>query len=245
MLHGRWIEWKLVGPTLSQKMGKNGTPTVLVSRRIVKSVGLSWGRESRLATDYAKLTENLCRFYDFAGKVVLFVGAGGRQLLDPSARARKLIAIDKDVAALQELKANIAAKGLQDSVEVVAGDFAEINVHGDAVYFEFCLHEMDDPEKALVHGKSLAPDIVVYDHSAGSEWIYYGAEEDKVAHSSALIERFGIRRREKYEAEQRFANFDELIAKVSPQGPLAIERARRFEGTTDIVIPMSYELNLL
>jgi hypothetical protein len=34
-------------------------------------------------------------------------------------------------------------------------------LQGDTVYFEFCLHEMDDPEYALIHAKSLAPDIVV------------------------------------------------------------------------------------
>jgi hypothetical protein len=198
-----------------------------------------------LATDYAKLTENLCRFYDFTDKVVLYIGAAGRQLLDPAARTKLLIAIDKDVAALQELRANVAASGLRDSVEVVGANFNEVTLQGDVVYFEFCLHEMDDPEETLRHGKSLAPDIVVYDHSVGSEWIFFGAEEDKVAHSSAIMERYGIRRREKYEAEQRFESFAELLAKVSPQGPLAIERARRFEEAKDIVIPMSYELNLL
>jgi hypothetical protein len=202
-------------------------------------------KESELATDYAKLTENLCRFYDFTGKVVLFIGAAGRQLLDPATGTRKLIAIDKDVEALRQLKAHIVAKGLQDSVEVVGASFEEVTLHGDAVYFEFCLHEMDDPEKALIHAKSLAADIVVYDHSPGSEWIYYGAEENKVSRSSAVMEHFGVRRRQTFHAEQRFGNYTELLAKVSPQGPLAIERAQRFAGATDIVIPMSYELNLL
>ncbi len=198
-----------------------------------------------MATDYAKLSEQLCRFYDFAGKEVLFIGAAGRQLLDASAGTRKLIAIDRDVAALRALMASVEADGLKDSVEVVGADFIQVTRPGDAVYFEFCLHEMDDPEQALRHAKSLAPDIVVYDHSAGSEWIYYGAEEDKVAHSSAVMERFGIRRREMLQAEQRFATFEELLAKVGPQGAVAIERAQRFSGAKDIVIPMSYELNLL
>jgi hypothetical protein len=198
-----------------------------------------------LTTDYAKLSENLSRFYDFTGKVVLFIGAAGRQLLDPDTRMRKVIAIDKDVEALRELKEKIAARGLQDSVEVVGASFDEVTLHGDAVYFEFCLHEMDDPEKALIHAKSLAPDIVVYDHSVGSEWIYYGAEENKVAHSFPVMERFGIRRRQTLKAEQRFENYAELLAKVSPQGPLAIERVQRFAGVTNIVIPMSCELNLL
>ena len=198
-----------------------------------------------MATDSAKLTENLSRFYDFTDKVVLFIGAAGRQLLDPATRTKKLIAIDKDVETLRVLKANIAAQGLQDSVEVVGASFEEVTLHGAVVYFEFCLHEMDDPERALIHAKSLAPDIVVYDHSPGSEWIYHGAEEDKVSRSFTAMERFGIRRRQTFHAEQRFGNYAELLAKVSPQGPLAIERAQRFAGATDIVIPMRYELNLM
>lgn len=198
-----------------------------------------------MATDYAKLSDDLCRFYDFSDKVVLYIGAGSRQLLEPSRGTRKIIAIDKDAATLRELQAKVAAQRLEDSVEVVGADFAEIQVAGDVVYFEFCLHEMDDPEKALRHARSLAPDIVVYDHSPGSEWIFYGAEEDKVARSRATLEGFGIRRQENFRNEQRFANHAELLAKVAPQGPLAIERARRFEAAAGIVIPMSYELNLL
>ncbi len=198
-----------------------------------------------MSTDYAKLTENLCRFYDFQNKCVLFVGAAGRQLLDPSAGTRKLIAIDKDVEGLRALQATIEAKGLQHCMEAIGASFEEIALGGDVVYFEFCLHEMDDPARSLRHAKSLAPDIVVYDHSVGSEWIYYGAEEAKVSRSSDAMEGFGIRRRQTFCAEQRFGNHAELLAKVGGQGPLAVERAQRFVETTNIVIPMSYELNLL
>lgn len=144
-----------------------------------------------------------------------------------------------------DLKAKVIAQGLQDLVEVVGGNFEEVTLHGDAVYFEFCSHEMDDPAEALSHAKSLAPDIVVYDHSPGSEWIYFGAEEDKISCNSAAMEHFAIRRRQRFHAEQRFGSYGELLAKVSPQGPLAEERAQRFVGATDIVIRMSYELNLL
>ena len=198
-----------------------------------------------MATDYAKLSENLCRFYDFTGKVVLFVGAGGRQLLDPATPTKKLIAIDKDIEALRELEANIVANGLQHSVEVVGASFEEVTSSGDAIYFEFCLHEMEDPEKALIHAKSLASDIVVYDHSPGSKWSYYCAEEGKVSRSFAAMERFGIRRRQTFQAEQQFGRYAELLAKVGMERPLAIERTQPFAGCTDIVIPMSYELNLL
>ncbi len=198
-----------------------------------------------LATDYAKLSEDLRRFYDFTGKVVLFVGAGGRQLLDPGTAVKKLVAIDKDVDALRELEREILAKRLQDSVEVVVASFEEVEFRGDTVYFEFCLHEMDDPKKVLARAKSLAPDVVVYDHSPGSKWAYYVVEEDKISRSSIAMERFGIRRRQTFRAEQRFANHAELLAKVSTQGPTAIERAQSFASHTEIVIPMSYELNLL
>ena len=198
-----------------------------------------------MAADYAKMSADLQSFYDFSGKVVLFIGAAGKQLLDPSTPARKLIAIDKDVNVLQALRVSVAEQGLGERVEVVGGNFEDVTVRGDAVYFEFCLHEMDDPLRALQHAKSLAPDLVVYDHSAGSEWIYYGAEEDKVARSSAVMKEFGIRRQLTFEGEQRFADYAELYAKIAPQGELAIERARRFEGQKDIVISFHYELNVL
>ena len=60
--------------------------------------------------DYGRLAENLRHFYDFTGKVVIFVGAGGGQLLDPNAGTKKLIAIDQDAEALAELKVKVAAK---------------------------------------------------------------------------------------------------------------------------------------
>jgi hypothetical protein len=198
-----------------------------------------------MATDYAQLTKNLLRFYDFTNKVVLFVGAAGRQLLTPSAGTKKLIAIDQDVEALRELAANVAAKGIQDSVEVVGSKFEDVALSGDAVYFEFCLHEITDPQKALTHAKNLARDIVVFDHSPDSEWIFYGAEEEKVRSSAQAMERFGLRGRERFLTEQRFEDYAELLAKVSAQGPIAIQRAQRFAGATNIIIPMRYELNLL
>lgn len=197
-----------------------------------------------MATDYGLLTENLRRFYDFTDKVVLYVGAGGRQLLDPSFKTRKLIAIDQNAESLQELEANVAAKSMLN-VDVLASRFEDITVRGDVVYFEFCLHEMANPEKALRQARTLAPDAVVFDHLPDSEWVFYGAEEDNVRLSAAAMERFGIRRREEFSTEQRFQDHADLLAKVSVQGPVAIERAQRFADATNIVIPMRYGLALL
>ncbi|HEY4933878.1 MAG TPA: methyltransferase domain-containing protein [Terriglobales bacterium] len=202
-------------------------------------------REPFMAVDLRELTENLLRFYDFRDKVVLFVGAGGRQLLDPSAGTRKLIAIDQDEEALNQLKSNIAEKEWQDCMEVIASNFDDVTLSADVVYFEFCLHEMDDPHKSLTHARTLAPDTVVYDHSPGSEWIFYGAEEDNVRDSAAAMQSFGIRRRQAFHAEQRFRDHAELLARIAGQGDLAIQRIQHLAGAADIAIPMDYEVVLL
>jgi predicted RNA methylase len=198
-----------------------------------------------MATDLRELTENLIRFYDFTGKTVLYVGAGGRQLLNPSVGTKKLIAVDQDVESLKELKANIAASAWEKSVEVVASSFEDVTSSGDVVYFEFCLHEMKDPRKSLSHARTLAPDIVVYDHSPDSKWIFYGAEEDKVRSSADVMERFGIRRRKPFHTEQRFQDYAELLARLAGQGEVAIQRVQHFAGATNIAIPMDYEVVLL
>lgn len=195
-----------------------------------------------MATDYRQLTENLHRFYNFTGKVVLYVGAGGRQLLSPSTAAKKLIAIDQNVEALRELGASVENKPKQREVEVIAAEFESVSLRGDVVYFEFCLHEMNDPQEALSHARTLAPDIVVFDHSPGSQWAFYAAEEEKVRRAAEAMNHFGIRRREKFHTAQHFQDHSELLAKVAPQGSVAVERVQQFTGATNIVIPMSYEL---
>jgi predicted RNA methylase len=198
-----------------------------------------------VAIDSSVLIENLRSFYDFAGKIVVFAGAGRRQLLDSSFKAKKVIAVDKDAETLRELKTIVATQGVQNSIQVVASRFEDVSAHGDVVYFEFCLHEMADPHGALLHARALAPDIVVFDHSPGSDWIFHGAEEDKVRRSTHAMEHFGIRRRETFGTKQRFRDHAELLAKVRGEGLLAIERAERFVASANIAIAMTYELNLL
>jgi len=198
-----------------------------------------------LAADYELLTKMLGEFYDFAGKVVLLVVAGHGQLLDPSSEIRKLIAVDKDRAALEEFEKKIAADGRQHSVEVIHGEFEKVTSRGDVVYFEFCLHEMADPFFSLEHAKTLAPEVVVFDHSPASDWVFYGAEEDQVRRSSLAMKDFGIRRHSSFVTAQRFGAYSELVSKMSAQGPLAFQRIERYSGATNFVIPMVCELALL
>jgi 2-polyprenyl-3-methyl-5-hydroxy-6-metoxy-1,4-benzoquinol methylase len=198
-----------------------------------------------MAADYARLVAQLRSFYDFTAKAVLLVGAGGGQLLDPTIKPKKLIAIDHDRDALGKLERRVADQGMQDFVEVVCAQFEEVALSGDVVYFEFCLHEMADPMKALLHARTLAPDIVVFDHDPNSAWAFHAAEEEEVRRSSEAMERFGIRRRQSFRAEQTFRDYAEFLAKLSTQGPVAIGRAREFAGATAITIPMDCQLALL
>jgi len=198
-----------------------------------------------LAADYQLLTKKLGEFYDFAGKVVLLVGAGHGQLLDPSIEIRNLIAVDKDRDALKEFEKKIAADGRQRSVEVIHSEFEKVTSRADVVYFEFCLHEMADPFFSLEHAKTLAPEVVVFDHSPAAEWVFYGAEEDQVRRSSLAMKDFGIRRHSSFVTAQRFGDYSELVSKMSAQGPLAFQRIERYSGATNFVIPMICELALL
>ncbi len=198
-----------------------------------------------MAADYGQLSENLRQFYKFADKTVLYVGAGGRQLLDASAGLKKLSAIDRDPASLSSLRTSVAAGSVPGPLELIACCFDNVEHAGDVVYFEFCLHEMPDPSLALAHARELAADIVVFDHCPGSDWSFYAAEEDKVRRSHEAMERFGVRRRQAFRGEQRFRYYAELLAKVTGQGSVAAQRARRFVGATDIAIAMNYQLVLL
>jgi len=173
------------------------------------------------------------------------VGAGGGQLLDLYRDTARIVAIDSDPAALRQLEAAVAARGLQDRVELVQGDFFDVARRAEVVVFEFCLHEMPDPARALERARSLAPEVLVFDHAPGSRWAYYTVEEEKVVRSTQAMEACGIRRRADFTGEQRFRDHGELRDKVASQGPTAVERAAPLREGRDIVIPMAYLAALL
>ncbi|HZW84400.1 MAG TPA: class I SAM-dependent methyltransferase [Nitrososphaerales archaeon] len=198
-----------------------------------------------MVVDRRELASSLGSFYDFKGKNVLYVGAGGGQLLDPSWGPSKVVAIDSNAKALDVFRNEAKSKWSGIQVEFVPKPFDQVNEKGEVVYFEFCLHEMAEPAKALEHAHSMAKDIVVMDHLPGSEWIFYGAEEAEVSRSTNAIEKFGTKLRESKIILQRFEDYQQLTARLSEVGPESLKRAARFKDTKEIIIKMDYGLFLL
>lgn len=52
-----------------------------------------------MATDLSAIVRNLTAFYDFAGKTVVAVGAGGGQLAESARSMRHVVAVDRDPSA--------------------------------------------------------------------------------------------------------------------------------------------------
>jgi len=176
---------------------------------------------------------------------VLCVGAGSGQLLDKNIRMAETVLIDRDEQALAKTDTRSLMNDRQGPVRFVVADFKDVQINGDVVYFEFCLHEMDDPQQAIDHARALAPDVVVFDHSPNSDWVFYAAEEKKVSRSAKALAHFNIKRQRSVYAEQTFKDHPELVAKLKNEGELAIQRAARFAGAANIVIPMPCDLTLL
>lgn len=198
-----------------------------------------------MAADIKTMIDKLQHFYHFNDMVLIVVGAGGGQFIDFYKQSSRVVAVDQDQYALQQLEKALAEQKLSDRVQLIHGDFYNIETRGDVVLFDFCLHEMKDAALAIEHARSLAPDVVIFDHWPDSEWAYMVAEEEKVKLSTAAAMAAGTRRYQVYPGEQHFNNYSELYDKVSSQGTIAIERIRQFQGKENIIIPMSYGILLL
>lgn len=198
-----------------------------------------------MATDIGQILKNMHDFYDFSGKNVVAVGAGGGQLAEYGRLAHKVVAVDRDAAAMEQLRAAATRLGLQERFEYWTGDFADCPCSGDVVLFEFCLHEIEDPAQALNKALNLAPDVLVIDHAPGSRWIYYGAEDENVVRSWQTLAQFSPTRHATYATEQRFNRYDDLFTRVKLQGKESLRRIEEFQGMTNIVIPMTYAMALI
>ena len=198
-----------------------------------------------MVVDRAELSANLARFYDFRGKSVLYVGAGIGQILRPGSGAASVVAIDRDPGSLKGFRRAAATEWAGIPVRFFPRDFKTVKVRGDVVYFEFCMHYMKDPGRTLRQARSLAPDIVAMDHLPRSRWVYYWAGEEVVGRSTRAIEAFGVRRREAFTAEQKFADWKALATRLKGEGKESRRRVLELKGVRDIRMPMDYCLYLL
>ncbi len=198
-----------------------------------------------MATDVADIVRRLTSFYDFAGRAIVAVGAGGGQLAEYAREAARVVAVDPDAAAMQRLRTAADAKGLVERYTFLLDDFLAVRPRGDVVLFEFCLHLMGDPEQALDHASELAPDVVVIDHAPGSRWMWHAAEDGGVERAWSAVARRHVKRTLEVRAVQLFRDFEELAARLAAQPPPSRERIESQRGRVDIAIDMPYRLALL
>jgi hypothetical protein len=198
-----------------------------------------------LPTDLGRILTHLTAFYDFRDKVVVHVGAGGGQLLGYAPLTRRVVAIDRDPAALQRLHEKIATDSLEAKVAVMRGDIEDLTVAGDVVLLEFCLHEMRDPGTILRHTRALAPEVVVIDHRPDSRWVWYANEAEDMARAWEAVAAAGVEREQTFHALQRFEAYRDLVARFAGLGEEALKRIRELEYEAPIEIAMPYGIALV
>ena len=198
-----------------------------------------------MATDTNKIIANLLEFYAFQNKTIITVGAGGGQLIEYGRVSKHVVAVDYDLQALGKLQVNLEKAGLDDKFELLHSDFYLSNVKGDLVMFEFCLHEMEDPDAALKHALTMASEVLISDHWPDSQWAFFGDEDQKIIKSWEALNSFPIKKIQKFDTVQVFHNYEELYQKVKSQGENSINRIKGFQGRIDFTIPMSYGFALI
>ncbi len=198
-----------------------------------------------MGTDTGRIVANLTAFYEFRDKTVVSVGAGGGQLIEYARSARRVIAVERDSEGARRLAERARAAGLDDRIEILEEDFLAVRPRGDLALFEFCLHEFEDPGRALDRGAEAAPDVVVVDHAAGSPWMWCAGEEQGVEAAWAAVARKEVRRRRQLEGIQIFARFADLESRLAACGPVSRSRIERFRDAVEIAIPMPYRMVLL
>ena len=146
---------------------------------------------------------------------------------------------------MEKLRESLKLSGLENKFTTVLEDFDRTALRGDAVLFEFCLHEMKDPEAAVKHAKVAGAGRHHLRPLAGLGVVLIAAEEAKVAASWQALMHFAMKKEQKHDTVQVFKDYQELYAKVKGQGETSIARIAKYKGKTDIVIPMSYGLVLI
>ncbi len=195
-----------------------------------------------MATDIEAVLRNIESCHDFTGKSVIHVGAGGGQFIRYAARARRVLGVDPDAAAVERLKQAIREQGLEGRFNVLRGDILNVGERADVVFFEFCLHEIVDPLTALRHAQTLAPEVLVVDPAVDSRWAWHLCETEKTQRGWAAVERHPLALDRIFQGVQRFRDYAELLARIETLGECVIRRAQEFRDRTDFSIDMPYRV---
>lgn len=198
-----------------------------------------------MATDVKTIIANLLSFYDFENQTVISVGAGGGQFVEYARNAQKVYAVDNNKEALNKLNDSLIKANLADKFTLIHAEFEQVNLTGDVVLFEFCLHEMKDAEVAIKRALTMAPVVLISDHLPHSEWAFIVGEKQKVTNSWNAIEKFNLRKSQEYNTIQYFSNYEELYQKVKGEGDEVIKLISKFLDQTCFEIPMSYRFVLI
>lgn len=198
-----------------------------------------------MVKDVQQIVNNLLNFYDFKDKTVISVGAGGGQFVAYGYTAKHVIAIDNDQMALERLRLVLQKKELDKKFTLVHSDFNDVDVSGDVILFEFCLHEMNDPQRMIDHALHLAKEVVIVDHGLKSQWAYIADEEVKAANSWSVVADNSSVKQKTFKTEQLFDSYEQLYEKVHVQGCQSIARIAPYSKQKYISIPMEYTMALL
>lgn len=198
-----------------------------------------------MATDLKQMINNLLEFYDFNNKTVISIGAGGGQFYEYAFKTKHVTAVDIDVNGIESLKKSLVKEGILNKFTLVHSDFYDFKAEGDILMFDYCLHEIDNSEKAIQHALSMSHEVLINDHWPGSEWAFIVNEDVKVRKSWKEINKIKCHKITKYNTIQFFHNYEELYQKVKGQGENSIRRIEKYKDKKNISISMTYGLALI
>lgn len=198
-----------------------------------------------MGADINKIINNLNEFYNLTDKKIIHVGIGKGLFTGYSNLAKKVFAYDNNPDIEKDLLSKLQNENTIDRYVIRISDFSDCKDNADLVFFEFCLHEIENPNEALEFAKGISNNILIIDHSKFSKWSYYTLESDKLEKSWSAINNFEYKKHKAFDEYQFFNDFSELKDKLSVLGDECMKRIKEFENESNIKIYMPYEICLI
>lgn len=200
-----------------------------------------------MALDINGVIHKLVEFYNPKGRLLLHVGVGGGAMLAYSSLAKYIVAVDNDARVKDSLKSKLSENKMEGKTQLLIQDFYSIKPKEkfDTVFFEFCLHEMENSARAIEYAKNIAENVVIIDHVPESKWSWYCCETDKIERSWKSMSKLDFVKKKDLCVLQTYSSYDELKNKLSVLGDEAISRIEELKNVENINIEMPYRLALI